>query len=135
MKPERGELAAAGAGEITRHEQRALEALGQGLEAGGEIDGGTDRREVEPVDSADITEDDLAEMEADAGAELDAAFGLAPLVEAVDPVEAAGRGGEGGIRGIARRAVGVRENREQAVAMNFSTSPPCSSTGSVMASK
>src|SRR5712664_1395572 len=100
METKRDERAAAGAGEIARDEKRTIEPLGQRLEPAREIDGGADGGEIEPVDGADIAEDDLADMNADTDAELDATVRAAQRVQASDALEALVDRDEGALRGV-----------------------------------
>src|SRR6266436_8437044 len=66
----RDERARADPGEGARHQDRPQQPLGQALDPRGEVHGRADNGEVEAVGGANIAENDLAKMQADADSDL-----------------------------------------------------------------
>src|SRR5205807_8147509 len=90
MKAQRDERARADPGEGARHQDRPQQPLGQAFDSRREVHRRTDDREVEAVGRADITKNDLAQMQSDTDSDL-GLVGFAPrlidMAETLEPFE------------------------------------------------
>ena len=106
-------------GEGARDEDGLAERTAEALQAADQIDGGTDRGEIEPVGRADIAPQHLAEMQRDAEGQGRLALPPARLVEMRHSGPRSGDGAQRGVAGAGGRPPVDRKDRQHPVADEF----------------
>src|SRR6476661_8809224 len=111
MRSERYQRYSGLGGECARDKDGLVERLAQPLEPANQIDGGTDRREIEPVSSTDIAPEHLAEVQGGAEAQRRQPLLTSRVIEMRHSGPRGGDRAERRVAGGTRRPSDDREDR------------------------
>ena len=106
-------------GEDARDQDGLVERPAQPFQPADQIDGGADRREIQPIGSTDIAPEHLAEMQRGAEAQRRQSLLTSRLIEMRHAGPRRGDRTQRRVAGTAGRSSGDREDRQHAVADEF----------------